>query len=51
MDSNNRALIASVGNILLSDDAFGAAVIRRLAARLLDDNVRVADFRRGSFVC
>jgi hydrogenase maturation protease len=44
MDSNNRALIASVGNILLSDDAFGAAVIRRLAARLLDDNVRVADF-------
>lgn len=44
MDSNKRALIASVGNILLSDDAFGAAVIRRLAARLLDDNVRVADF-------
>ena len=44
MDSNNRALIASVGNILLSDHAFGAAVIRRLAARLLDDNVRVADF-------
>ena len=44
MDSNNRALIASVGNILLSDDTFSAAVIRRLAARLLDDNVRVADF-------
>jgi Ni,Fe-hydrogenase maturation factor len=33
--SDNRALIAGVGNVFLSDDAFGATVIRRLAARHL----------------
>lgn len=42
--SDNRALIAGVGNVFLSDDAFGATVIRRLAARTLDYGVHVADF-------
>jgi hydrogenase maturation protease len=39
-----RTLIAGVGNIFLSDDAFGVAVVRRLAGQPLPPGVRVADF-------
>ncbi len=37
-------LIASVGNILLGDDAFGVEVAQRLARRPLPKGVRVVDF-------
>jgi hydrogenase maturation protease len=39
-----RILIAGIGNIFLGDDAFGVAVVQRLAARPLPDGVRVVDF-------
>jgi hydrogenase maturation protease len=37
-------LIAGVGNIFMSDDAFGVEVARRLADRPLPDGVTVRDF-------
>jgi hydrogenase maturation protease len=37
-------LIAGIGNIFLGDDGFGVEVVRRLAARKLPAEVRVADF-------
>jgi hydrogenase maturation protease len=39
-----RILIAGIGNIFLGDDAFGVEVVRRLAERAFDENVRVVDF-------
>ncbi|HXG13006.1 MAG TPA: hydrogenase maturation protease [Gemmataceae bacterium] len=39
-----RVLVAGVGNIFLGDDAFGVAVVRRLAGRPLPDGVQVIDF-------
>ena len=41
---DHRTLIVGVGNIFLSDDAFGVAVARRLAGQALPPGVRVADF-------
>ncbi|HEY7061102.1 MAG TPA: hydrogenase maturation protease [Chloroflexota bacterium] len=42
--SQQRILIAGIGNIFLGDDAFGVEVVQRLAARPLPDGVRVVDF-------
>ena len=39
-----RILVAGVGNIFLSDDAFGCEVVRRLAGEQLPEGVTVADF-------
>lgn len=39
-----RTLVAGVGNIFLSDDAFGVEVVRRLAGRPMPDGVTVADY-------
>lgn len=40
----SRTLVAGVGNIFLSDDAFGLEVIRRLAEREVPEHVVVADY-------
>ena len=40
----SRVLVAGVGNIFLSDDAFGVEVVRRLAGRPIPQGVTVADF-------
>src|SRR6202035_5549577 len=37
-------LVAGIGNVFLSDDAFGVEVATRLAARPVPPGVRVADF-------
>ncbi|MFF4362789.1 hydrogenase maturation protease [Streptomyces sp. NPDC001604] len=42
--SGARLLVAGVGNIFLSDDAFGPEVIQALARRPLPPGVRVRDF-------
>lgn len=39
-----RVLVAGVGNVFLGDDGFGVEVARRLAARALPEDVRVADY-------
>ena len=37
-------LVAGIGNIFLSDDAFGCEVVRRMAGHELPDHVTVVDF-------
>ena len=39
-----RTLVAGVGNVFLSDDAFGCEVVRLLAERPVPDGVQVRDF-------
>jgi hydrogenase maturation protease len=39
-----HTLVAGIGNLFLSDDAFGVEVAQRLSGRLLPDGVRVEDF-------
>jgi hydrogenase maturation protease len=39
-----RTLVAGIGNIFLSDDAFGTEVVARLATKPLPIDVRVVDF-------
>lgn len=39
-----RILVAGIGNIFYGDDAFGAEVVQRLAARPQRDGVQVAEF-------
>lgn len=39
-----KMLVAGVGNIFFSDDAFGCEVVRRLAGETLPEGVTVADF-------
>jgi hydrogenase maturation protease len=39
-----RVLVAGVGNVFRTDDGFGCAVVRRLAARTWPDGVRVVDY-------
>ena len=39
-----KMLVAGVGNIFFSDDAFGCEVVRRLAKEDLPEGVVVADF-------
>jgi hydrogenase maturation protease len=41
---NRRVLVAGIGNIFQSDDAFGVEVATLLAARSLPPGVRVEDF-------
>jgi hydrogenase maturation protease len=40
----SRTLVAGVGNIFMSDDAFGVEVVRRLADHPVPDEVTVTDF-------
>lgn len=40
----SRVLVAGIGNLFLSDDAFGSEVARRLAAGPLPESVRVVDY-------
>ena len=42
--TDQRILIAGIGNIFLGDDAFGCEVAQRLARRTLPDGVCVVDF-------
>jgi hydrogenase maturation protease len=42
--TGGRVLIAGVGNVFLSDDGFGPAVVARLAGQPLPDGVRVVDY-------
>jgi hydrogenase maturation protease len=37
-------LVAGIGNVFLSDDAFGVEVVHELSGRALPDGVRVADY-------
>ncbi len=39
-----RILVAGIGNVFLSDDAFGVEVAHLLAGRVLPDGVRVEDY-------
>jgi hydrogenase maturation protease len=39
-----RVLVAGIGNIFLSDDAFGVEVAHRLCRRALPDGIRVEDY-------
>jgi hydrogenase maturation protease len=39
-----RTLVAGIGNVFLSDDAFGVEVANRLVGRDLPEGVRVEDF-------
>ncbi|MEO7119425.1 MAG: hydrogenase maturation protease [Candidatus Limnocylindrales bacterium] len=41
---SGKTLVAGVGNIFLSDDAFGVEVVRRLAGRLVPEGVTVSDY-------
>ncbi len=41
---SGRTLVAGIGNVFLSDDAFGVEVAHRLANRTLPEGVRVEDF-------
>ena len=40
----DRVLVAGIGNIFLTDDAFGSEVARRLADVALPDGVKVVDY-------
>jgi hydrogenase maturation protease len=42
--SAGRTLVAGIGNIFLSDDAFGVEVARRLASEDFGPDVKVVDF-------
>ena len=42
--SGRRVLVAGVGNIFLSDDAFGCEVVRAMAATSVPDGVEIIDF-------
>jgi hydrogenase maturation protease len=44
MNNEPRILVAGIGNIFLSDDAFGSEVAQRLLRRSQPSNVRVVDF-------
>ncbi len=39
-----KTLVAGVGNIFLSDDAFGCEVVRQLAGRSIPEGVEVCDY-------
>jgi hydrogenase maturation protease len=42
--TQQRVLVAGIGNLFLSDDGFGSEVARRLAAVPVPDGVKVVDF-------
>lgn len=42
--SGRRVLVAGIGNIFFSDDAFGVEVAERLTQRAMPDGVKVEDF-------
>jgi hydrogenase maturation protease len=42
--SDQRVLVAGIGNIFLGDDAFGVEVVQNLARRPWPERVRVVDF-------
>jgi len=41
---SRRTLVAGIGNVFLSDDAFGVEVARLLLSRALPEHVRVEDY-------
>ncbi len=41
---SGRVLVAGIGNVFLSDDAFGVEVARLLSSRVLPEGVRVEDY-------
>ena len=41
---NGRVLVAGIGNVFLSDDAFGVEVARLLSSRALTEGIRVEDY-------
>src|SRR5580693_8107044 len=41
---SGRTLVAGIGNVFLSDDAFGVEVAHRLAGRPLPDGARAEDY-------
>jgi hydrogenase maturation protease len=41
---SRRTLVAGIGNVFLSDDAFGVEVARVLSSRALPEHVRVEDY-------
>jgi hydrogenase maturation protease len=41
---SGRTLVAGIGNVFLSDDAFGVEVAHQLAGRRLPDGVRAEDY-------
>jgi hydrogenase maturation protease len=41
---SRRTLVAGIGNVFLSDDAFGVEVARLLSGRMLPEGVRVEDY-------
>jgi hydrogenase maturation protease len=41
---SGRTLVAGIGNVFLSDDAFGVEVAHRLAGRALPEGVRAEDY-------
>jgi hydrogenase maturation protease len=41
---SGHTLVAGIGNVFLSDDAFGVEVARRLAGRSLPEGVRAEDY-------
>ena len=41
---SRRVLVAGIGNVFRTDDGFGSAVVRRLAAESWPDGVRVVDY-------
>ena len=42
--ATDRILVAGIGNVFLSDDAFGVEVVRLLSDRALPESVHVEDF-------
>jgi hydrogenase maturation protease len=44
MTATNGVLVAGIGNIFLTDDAFGSEVARRLADVPIPDGVKVVDY-------
>jgi hydrogenase maturation protease len=44
MSADGRVLVAGIGNIFQTDDAFGTEVANRLATRSLPSGVRIEDF-------
>lgn len=41
---SDRVLVAGVGNIFMSDDGFGSAVVSELLARPVPDGARIVDY-------
>jgi len=47
VQTRKRVMIAGVGNIFMRDDGFGAAVIKKISAKDLQEGVEIKDFGTG----